>query len=96
MLVRMDRLLDATEVAAILHLTRNEVLALARRPIGDPLRLPSVGPSQKQKRWELREVQDWVERRRNANGLSVYPDATVRRGPLPRTRGRPPGTRKAQ
>ena len=99
MLLRMDRLLDATEVAAILHLTRNEVLALARRPIGDPLRLPSVGPSQKQKRWELREVQDWVERRRDANGLSVYPDATGTdppTHPVRRARGRPLGTRKAR
>jgi hypothetical protein len=92
----MDRLLDAIEVATILHLSRDDVLALARRPVGDPLRLPHCGPSQKRKRWELSEVEAWKERRRNANGLSVYPDATVRRGPLPRTRGRPLGTRKAQ
>jgi len=104
MLLRMDRLLDADEVAVILHLTRQDVLALARRPVGDSLRLPSVGPSQKRKRWELAEVMAWVERRRNANGQSVYPDATgtdpatlhpARRGPLRRTRGRPVGTRKA-
>jgi len=103
MLVRMDRLLDAEEVGVILHLTADEVSALARRPIGDPLRLPHVGPSQKRKRWELAEVDAWKVRRRNANGVSVYPDATgtdppthpVRRGPLPRTRGRPVRARKA-
>jgi hypothetical protein len=103
MLLRVDRLLDATEVGTILHLERDEVYALSNRPVGDPLRLPSVGPNQKRKRWELAEVMGWVERRRNANGLSVYPDATgtdpptlpVRRGPLPRTRGRPVRARKA-
>jgi len=104
MLLRVDRLLDANEVGTILHLARDEVLALSRRPVGDPLRLPSIGPSQKRKRWEPLEVEAWKERRRNANGLSVYPDATgtdppthpVRRGPLPRTRGRPLRARKAQ
>ncbi len=103
MLVRVDRLLDAQEVGTILHLRPDEVLALSCRPIGDPLRLPSVGPSQKRKRWELAEVMGWVERRRNANGVSVYPDATgtdppthpVHRGPLPPTRGRPVRSRKA-